>query len=156
MSLLLISLYVIYSNGKRQEIVRITICSYKKAKNDEVTSQCVNLLSTQGPPWAFWSNITNSSQIKVWALKEPAIHTCTHQILSRRVPPPGLSQFWPGILKNYNCLDNKKRFQNANIHPCITPRIYYKDLPLPPRKIWRKSPLTKNKPRGLLSEFYGI
>ena len=30
----------------------------------------------------------------------------------------------------------------------------YKPPPPPPRKIWQKGPLTKNKPQGLLSEFY--
>ena len=28
--------------------------------------------------------------------------------------------------------------------------------PPPPREIWQKGPLTKNKPRGILLELYGI
>ena len=60
------------------------------------------------------------------------------------------------ISKNYNCLNKKFGFQNANIRPCITPPPPEYNPPSPKKKNFRKGSLTKNKPRGLISEFYGI
>ena len=60
------------------------------------------------------------------------------------------------ISKDYNCLSKKLCFQNANIRPCISPPNI-SPPPSPQEKFFAgKGPLTKNKPRGLLSEFYGI
>ena len=64
-------------------------------------------------------------------------------------------RLWAENLKTLQLFEQNWRFQNAIIRPCISPPEY-KPPPLPARKIWRKGPLTKNNPRGLLSEFYGI
>ena len=50
--------------------------------------------------------------------------------------------------KNYNCLNKNIAFSKHKYSSMYKPP--------PPRKIWRKGLLTKNKPQGLLSEFYGI
>ena len=88
--------------------------------------------------------------IEVWII-EDALYIVKNKKVTKSVLKTGCEQ---KISKNYNCLNKKLRFQNANIRPCTSP-LEYKP-PHPPKTNLAKGSLTKNKPWGLLSEFYGI
>ena len=63
------------------------------------------------------------------------------------------NRLWADNLKKLQLVEQKKVFSKRKYSSLYKPPEY---KPPPPRKIWRKGPLTKNEPRSLLSEFYGI